>query len=71
MAETKYTTQEGDTWAMIAYKAYGDVNKFPQIMAANPNVSWDDELPGNIDIFVPIQEANTQQNSLTPPWKRK
>ena len=70
MAFTKYITNEGDRWDLIAYKAYGDPLKFVQIMKANPKVPAGDYLAGNITIYVPVQEQPAQSSNLVPPWKR-
>lgn len=69
----KYITKEGDTWTLIAHRAYGDATKCVDILKANPNVAATDTLPANITIFVPVQEvsSNTVNTSDLPPWKRK
>lgn len=70
MEFTPYTTKQGDTWPLIAYKAYGDVNKFPDIMVVNPRVPWDDILVPGLELSIPIQEQTTQKSSIMPPWKK-
>ena len=71
MEFTPYTTKQGDTWPLISYKAYGDVNKFPDIMLANTRVAWDDILTPGIELSIPIQEQTTQKSSIMPPWKKQ
>lgn len=73
MAEfTKYTTKEGETWSLIAYKAYGNVNRMPDLIAANPTAPGGDTLPANVVLNVPVITTAAAQvdNSVLPPWKR-
>lgn len=69
---TTYLTKEGDTWTGIAFKAYGDITKFGEIMAANPYAPGGETLPGNVVLFIPIQIVTTKNASLDqlPIWKR-
>lgn len=67
---TNYTTKRGDTWAVIAWKAYGDVSKMDGIISANPYTPAYAVLSGEVDIRVPILDKPSQNQSLLPPWKR-
>jgi phage tail protein X len=67
---TTYTTNQGDTWTGIAWKAYGDVSKMDSIMAANPYIPASALLSGGVDIRVPILEKPSFNPSMLPPWKR-
>lgn len=67
---TTYTTIEGDRWDTVAYKAYGDALRYPEIAEANRDVPLTDILPAGLTLRVPvIQEAELDTN-LLPPWKR-
>lgn len=48
---TKYTTIQGDTWDMIAYKVFGDETLMIQIM--NLNLDYID-----VSVFLPGQFCN-------------
>lgn len=69
METTPYITKRGDTWALIAYKAYGDITKMKQVMDANPSIALVVIFEDGITIDLPIiPETETQTNDL-PPWK--
>ena len=70
MAYTIYTSKQGDTWASIAWKAYGDVSKMDIVIAENPYIPANPVIPGGLIIRVPILEATALNQYLLPPWKR-
>lgn len=70
MANTTYTTTQGDRWDTIANKAYGDPFKVTPIIEANKGLAIDEVLPSGITIVVPILERPALDKSLLPPWKR-
>lgn len=64
----KYTTIQGDTWDIIAYKVYGD-SKYMNILAeANMDYIRIYRFPANITLNIPEIEA--EATSIVPPWKR-
>lgn len=66
-----YTTQAGDNWTNIAFKAFGDVQQTPLLLAANRNVGSPALLPPGLVLRVPvIAEADLLDPELLPPWKR-
>jgi phage tail protein X len=67
---TEYTTIQGDRWDLIAYKAYGDVNRVPQIVEANPYVAVTPTLPAGIKLRIPVVTEEGLDANLLPPWKR-
>lgn len=68
---TSYTTKPNDRWDLIAFAAYGDPNRFPEIVAANKGVPATDIIAGGVVILIPISEAvPLQTTSQLPPWKR-
>ena len=69
---TSYTTIEGDTWANIAYRAYGLISEMGRIIDANPSVPITATLQGGIELVIPIlpPEEATIPTSQLPPWKR-
>lgn len=73
MPYTEYITNEGDRLDTIAYKAYGDVYAWDELLKANPSLPIQDKYQAGIRIMVPIQEqtlTNTPATDLLPPWKR-
>lgn len=69
---TQYRTIQGDTWPLIAYKAYGDSMEFVRIIDANKPLEITEVLPSGLQINIPILEetGNGVQSALLPPWKR-
>jgi phage tail protein X len=70
MANTRYTTKQGDRWDTVAYKAYGDASKYSVIVDANPFVPKGVILPAGIQLNIPVLERDSVNESLLPPWKR-
>lgn len=67
---TPYTTQDGDRWDTIAYRAYGDALAMSEIIRANTHVPLDVELVPGVEIFIPIKERPVKDKTLLPPWRR-
>lgn len=65
--KTRYTTKAGDRWDTIAYKAYGIPELAALIIMANPTVAITGELPGGIDLLIPIR-VDPVTNQDLPPW---
>lgn len=64
-----YTTIQGDTWDLIAYKTLNNELYADKVMQANPDL---------IDIFVfsagtvvniPVLDDDTEDTSDFPPWR--
>jgi len=70
MALTTYTTVEGERWADIAFKAYGNALLFPQIIAANPLASITDRLAGGLVLDIPVLEVAPTIYLEKPFWKK-
>lgn len=70
MTFTTYTTIEGDRWDTVAFKAYGDANKYSAIVQANPFVPKGVILPSGITLYIPVEDRPNVNTSLLPPWKR-
>lgn len=67
---TTYTTQEGDRWDNVSYKAYGDPYQIATLLAANPSVPIKDVIPAGTVLTVPVIEQEALSSDLLPPWKR-
>lgn len=67
---TEYITIDGDRWDTVAYKAYGDPMRYPEIAAANRTVALDAVLKPGTRLNVPVLETVEVDTNLLPPWKR-
>lgn len=67
-----YVTKQGDTWDLIANRAYANPLSVSEIMAANPGVPIDPVLPVGIKIMIPVLTNSFVETNLQnlPPWKR-
>lgn len=63
-----YTTVQGDTWDMIAYKTYGNENLLNVIMEANPEFVSMAIFPAGIELIIP--DVDIKESNVLPPWKR-
>lgn len=67
-----YTVQTFDTWDKIAFKAYGQPERFPEIIDANPRYPIGNQPTAGDVIGVPVSAAvviATEKSGL-PPWRR-
>jgi len=66
------TTNDGDTWADLAQRAYGDVTKIPDLMADNPHVPARPVIKGGTKILCEViaREDTATNLSNLPPWKK-
>ena len=67
MANTTYTTTQGDMWDMIAYKMYGDEYKMHYLMDANQN--YVDTVIFSAGIVLTVPELTSSETANLPPWK--
>lgn len=68
----QHTTQEGERWDTVSWKAYGTVSRVPEIIEANPAVPITDRLPAGVVLIIPVIEtadAKIPKENL-PPWKQ-
>ena len=73
MRYTSYTVQNYDTWPSIAYAAYGQAERWPEITAANPGVIMSAIPPAGIVISIPVIDPISVvagDNVGLPPWRR-
>lgn len=63
-----YTTIQGDTWDMIAYKKLGNTNYTDRLIAANPEHVGTLLFPAGVRLNLP--EIEKKPNHNLPPWKR-
>ena len=69
----QYTTIAGDTFDLVAHRAYGDSRRAPEIMAENLQYINIAVFGAGIILNIPdVKKASqdaAEQNSL-PPWRR-
>lgn len=64
----KYKTTQGDTWDMISLMFYDTPYRIKELIACNPQYSDTLIFDGNIELNIPIIEAN--KSTTLAPWKR-
>ncbi|RPF41916.1 tail protein X [Hydrogenoanaerobacterium saccharovorans] len=64
----QYTTQQGDTFDMLALDAYNDEGMAAVIINANPLYAGVLVFDAGVTLTIPIVEATSVQT--LPPWKR-
>jgi len=62
-----YTTKQGETWDLIAYKIWGDEYLCGELIDSNPNYSEYLIFPRGINLIVPDIEREVQET--LPPWR--
>lgn len=63
-----YTTIQGDTWDVIAFKTLGNEMLMSHLIEAN--IKYADITVFGAGIKLVIPEAKPPVNELLPPWKR-
>ena len=63
-----YTSIQGDTWDMIAYKVYGEESAMVQLIEANNDLAHIAIFPAGVQVTCPtiVLEAS----HILPPWRR-
>lgn len=65
-----YTTQQGDTWDIIAKRQYGSELLMNKLIEANPDYRKMVIFPAGIKLETPFVEESINDDSSLPPWKR-
>ena len=68
MSET-YTTRQGDTWDLIAFRLTGSAEQTVALMQANPKYSNIFVFSAGVVLDVPDFETIVDADTL-PPWRR-
>ncbi len=63
-----YTTVQGDTWDMIAYKQLGSTDYTDRLINANPEHLGIFLFPAGVTLSLP--EIAEKTSGSLPPWKR-
>jgi hypothetical protein len=68
MADTTYTTIQGDMWDLIAYNQLGDELYMDDLIAANIDYRETVVFEAGIELTIPT--VSTAVGSSLPPWKQ-
>ena len=61
------TTLQGDTWDILAYRAYGNEHLMNILLAANPDLVDVAVFSAGTQVFIPDVEDIAE--SAPPPWR--
>ena len=71
MEYLEHVTSEGERWDTLAWRYYGDPNRYEPIIVANPGVAITPVLPSGIRLAIPLLEVSEAQPAEDlPPWRR-
>lgn len=62
-----YTSVQGDTWDMIAYKTTGNCMYADKIMQANPMLLDIFVFSAGTDVIIP--DIDEEESNELPPWR--
>ena len=68
MSTFNYTTIDGETWASISYKMYGNLSGIETLIKEN-NIPVDSILTAGTILHIPIIEDTEILTTNLPPWK--
>lgn len=63
-----YTTMQGDTWDLVAFRMYGDETKMGALIEANKAYCQTYRFPAGVVLSIP--DLSTTHSSSLPPWRR-
>jgi len=63
-----YTTQQGDTWDVLAHDIYGSEYLAYIIIMANPNYMKYVYFPAGIKLTIPQTPRVKKDSNPKPPW---
>lgn len=66
-----YTTQQGDTWDVIAKRVYDDERKAQVLMECRENIRLLDieVFSAGVEVFIPAVQVQSETSDL-PDWRR-
>lgn len=68
MRDSTYTTISGDTWDVVAYKAYGNEKYMDALLKANLEHKDIYIFPAGVVLTLP--EITLSASKSLPPWKQ-
>ena len=66
----EHITVDGERWDALAWRYYGNAERYEPIVAANPAVAIVPVLSGGIVLRIPILDKEVPTPEGLPPWKR-
>ena len=68
MLNNTYTTVSGDTWDIVAYKAYGNEMYMDTLIKAN--IEYKDTYIFRAGVVLTLPEIELTVSESLPPWKQ-
>jgi hypothetical protein len=78
MAFTIINSYDNERWDSLALRVYGDATRQADLIDANPQILFEEVLPGGTPVIVPIDltavmpststNGNSQSGPGLPPW---
>lgn len=68
MLNNTYTTVSGDTWDIVAYKAYGNEMYMDTLIKAN--IEYKDTYTFSAGVVLTLPEIELTVSESLPPWKQ-
>ena len=68
MLNNTYTTVSGDTWDIVAYKAYGNEMYMDTLIKAN--IEYKDTYIFSAGVVLTLPEIELTVSKSLPPWKQ-
>lgn len=68
MLNNTYTTVSGDTWDIVAYKAYGNEMYMDTLIKAN--IEYKDTYIFQAGVVLTLPEIELTVSESLPPWKQ-
>lgn len=68
MLNNTYTTVSGDTWDIVAYKAYGNEMYMDTLIKAN--IEYKDTYIFPAGVVLTLPEIELTVSEFLPPWKQ-
>lgn len=68
MLNNTYTTVSGDTWDIVAYKAYGNEMYMDTLIKAN--IEYKDTYIFSAGVVLTLPEIELTVSESLPPWKQ-
>jgi Phage Tail Protein X len=70
-----HVTGPNERWDHLAYKYYGDANRFGPIIRANRDLFEEKTVPSllpfGMTLSIPVLDPEPLADRLLPPWKRR
>lgn len=65
-----YTTVQGDTWDLIAFKKLGNEKRMDKLIEANPDYRDTFLFSAGINLIIPQIDIDSLSKDPKPPWQK-